>query len=188
MKGKHGAAMLTPFRGAQIKGLAWPKTPLCCIHLVGNRRLGLRHAAGKTLLPHGRGSSPWHGSPPGERGISAWSYQPGHISLVISAWSYQPGHISLVISAWSYQPGHISVGHPLVAHWLGFDEKEVIQPHLPVRLPCYDFTPVTSSALGISPPGAGFCRRSVTLHSVIPVVKATDKLSIIRIELPPLLE
>jgi len=27
--------------------------------------------------------------------------------------------------------------------------KEVIQPHLPVRLPCYDFTPVTSSALGI---------------------------------------
>ncbi len=26
--------------------------------------------------------------------------------------------------------------------------KEVIQPHLPVRLPCYDFTPVTSTALG----------------------------------------
>ncbi|KAL2330621.1 hypothetical protein Fmac_018202 [Flemingia macrophylla] len=28
-------------------------------------------------------------------------------------------------------------------------EKEVIQPHLPVRLPCYDFTPVTSPAFGI---------------------------------------
>ena len=28
-------------------------------------------------------------------------------------------------------------------------EKEVIQPHLPVRLPCYDFTPVTNSTLGI---------------------------------------
>ena len=27
--------------------------------------------------------------------------------------------------------------------------KEVIQPHLPVRLPCYDFTPVTSPTLGI---------------------------------------
>ena len=25
--------------------------------------------------------------------------------------------------------------------------KEVIQPHLPIRLPCYDFTPVTSPAL-----------------------------------------
>ena len=25
--------------------------------------------------------------------------------------------------------------------------KEVIQPHLPIRLPCYDFTPVTDPAL-----------------------------------------
>ena len=24
-----------------------------------------------------------------------------------------------------------------------FLRKEVIQPHLPIRLPCYDFTPVT---------------------------------------------
>ena len=29
-----------------------------------------------------------------------------------------------------------------------FPRKEVIQPHLPVRLPCYDFTPVTNPALG----------------------------------------
>jgi len=28
----------------------------------------------------------------------------------------------------------------------------VIQPHLPVRLPCYDFAPVISLTLGISPP------------------------------------
>ena len=26
--------------------------------------------------------------------------------------------------------------------------KEVIQPHLPVQLPCYDFAPVTSPTLG----------------------------------------
>ena len=26
--------------------------------------------------------------------------------------------------------------------------KEVIQPHLPVRLPCYDFVPVAAPALG----------------------------------------
>ena len=31
---------------------------------------------------------------------------------------------------------------------LALPEKEVIQPHLPVRLPCYDFTPVTSPAFG----------------------------------------
>ena len=29
--------------------------------------------------------------------------------------------------------------------------KEVIQPHLPIRLPCYDFTPVIGIALGSSP-------------------------------------
>ena len=28
-----------------------------------------------------------------------------------------------------------------------FLRKEVIQPHLPIRLPCYDFTPVTTPAL-----------------------------------------
>ena len=29
-----------------------------------------------------------------------------------------------------------------------FPRKEVIQPHLPIRLPCYDFTPVIGLALG----------------------------------------
>ena len=31
-----------------------------------------------------------------------------------------------------------------------FPRKEVIQPHLPVRLPCYDFTPGTSFTFGSS--------------------------------------
>ena len=26
--------------------------------------------------------------------------------------------------------------------------KEVIQPHLPVRLPCYDFVPIAGTTLG----------------------------------------
>ena len=30
----------------------------------------------------------------------------------------------------------------------GLLRKEVIQPHLPVRLPCYDFTPITNHTLG----------------------------------------
>ena len=33
---------------------------------------------------------------------------------------------------------------------LYFLRKEVIQPHLPIRLPCYDFTPVISPAFGSS--------------------------------------
>ena len=32
----------------------------------------------------------------------------------------------------------------------GLPRKEVIQPHLPVRLPCYDFTPVIGPAFGSS--------------------------------------
>ena len=38
--------------------------------------------------------------------------------------------------------------------------KEVIQPHLPIQLPCYDFTPVISPAfdgsfLAVGPPASG---------------------------------
>ena len=36
-----------------------------------------------------------------------------------------------------------------------FSRKEVFQPHLPVRLPCYDLAPVTSFTLG----------RSLRLHT-----------------------
>ena len=41
---------------------------------------------------------------------------------------------------------------------LNLPRKEVIQPHLPVRLPCYDFTPLTSHTFGTSPP-CGLGRR-----------------------------
>ena len=34
--------------------------------------------------------------------------------------------------------------------WFGLHRKEVIQPHLPIRLPCYDFTPVIDPAFGSS--------------------------------------
>ena len=38
--------------------------------------------------------------------------------------------------------------------------KEVIQPQVPLRLPCYDFTPITGHTLGgcplaVSPPTSG---------------------------------
>src|SRR5437762_3037324 len=38
----------------------------------------------------------------------------------------------------------------------GLPRKEVIQPHLPVRLPCYDFTPIASPTFdGSLPCGLG---------------------------------
>ena len=33
----------------------------------------------------------------------------------------------------------------------GLHRKEVIQPHLPIRLPCYDFTPVANPTFGSAP-------------------------------------
>jgi hypothetical protein len=33
----------------------------------------------------------------------------------------------------------------------GLPRKEVIQPHLPVRLPCYDLAPITGLTLGACP-------------------------------------
>ena len=54
----------------------------------------------------------------------------------------------------------LGVGPVLVpAH--GLLRKEVIQPHLPVRLPCYDFTPIIDPTFdgclpkGVSPPASG---------------------------------
>ena len=42
--------------------------------------------------------------------------------------------------------GHTTVPLYCVDH--GLHRKEVIQPHLPIRLPCYDFTPVAYPTFG----------------------------------------
>ena len=48
---------------------------------------------------------------------------------------------------------HVNVPHVL-------HRKEVIQPHLPIRLPCYDLTPIIDPTfdgclLAVSPPASG---------------------------------
>src|SRR4051812_29640635 len=49
---------------------------------------------------------------------------------------------------------HVAAGQVLL-------RKEVIQPHLPVRLPCYDFVPIADPAFdgslpqGVGPPASG---------------------------------
>src|SRR5690606_23952385 len=62
---------------------------------------------------------------------------------VLSQLSYGPNiwDVSAAIT-----PGTLDAGH-LCGRLTGFEPvfwslKEVIQPHLPIRLPCYDFTPV----------------------------------------------
>ena len=43
-----------------------------------------------------------------------------------------------------------------------FLRKEVIQPHLPIRLPCYDFTPVIDPAFGSSLLSVGSLTSGIT--------------------------
>ena len=51
---------------------------------------------------------------------------------------------------WSAGTGGRSVRQisVLLSKKLSLPRKEVIQPHLPVRLPCYDFTPLTEHTFG----------------------------------------
>ena len=55
---------------------------------------------------------------------------------------------------------HIRSPFGLLLCSLSIPRKEVIQPHLPIRLPCYDFTPVIAPALdgcllAVGPPALG---------------------------------
>ena len=57
--------------------------------------------------------------------------------------------------------GHI--GEPIVFQFHSFLRKEVIQPQVPLRLPCYDFTPVAdptvvSALLTVKLPTSGKTR------------------------------
>jgi len=48
-----------------------------------------------------------------------------------------------------------------------FLRKEVIQPQVPLRLPCYDFTPVISHTMGGYPPCGLSHRLPVQLTSMV---------------------
>ena len=48
-----------------------------------------------------------------------------------------------------------SIRVKLISLRMCLPRKEVIQPHLPVRLPCYDFTPLTLHTFGASPLAVG---------------------------------
>jgi hypothetical protein len=47
------------------------------------------------------------------------------------------------------RPSRSRSGSP---HPLDLLRKEVIQPQVPLRLPCYDFTPITDHTFGTCPP------------------------------------
>ena len=61
---------------------------------------------------------------------------------------------------WRSTLGAINASSPPKARDSVLPRKEVIQPHLPVRLPCYDFVPITDPTfdgclLAVGPPASG---------------------------------
>ena len=58
-------------------------------------------------------------------------------------------------------PSKLNKNKSKTGRFLGFLRKEVIQPHLPIRLPCYDFTPIICPTFGgwlpqgVTPPTSG---------------------------------
>ncbi len=67
-----------------------------------------------------------------------------------------PGRVATRYLSSPASPAAEQRNEPLLASL----RKEVIQPHLPIRLPCYDFTPVTGPAfdgspLSVGPPASG---------------------------------
>src|SRR4051794_1557871 len=75
------------------------------------------------------------------------------------------GHDSPVSPPMSNTPPTPNVGRTQARlsslRWRQLLRKEVIQPHLPVRLPCYDFVPIASPTFdgslpqGVGPPASG---------------------------------
>ena len=82
-------------------------------------------------------------SPPAIR----FTYAPPEVSnLRILSWRYV-----LRICHQNYQKSFDlpqQINSNAIPYFFLFLRKEVIQPHLPIRLPCYDFTPVTRPAFG----------------------------------------
>ena len=122
---------------------------------------------------HRHAIAPAHGRPPGTTGIeSRQAKSLGWRSGSPKAHPYHPGTHRTTGGAkptTSSTPATPPPSHHATrgAHTVGrtsdciLRRKEVIQPHLPVRLPCYDLVPITSLTLdgsipqGVRPPASG---------------------------------
>ena len=83
-------------------------------------------------------------------GLSGWSLKTQQYATDAVAPAH-PGPVDVLEAPNDHTASRRALGREL-------PRKEVIQPHLPVRLPCYDFTPLTGHSFGTSVP-CGFGQR-----------------------------
>ena len=96
-----------------------------------------RYAAVK--VPSGGRLLPWEPDAGTEAGVGCAPFSFGRSPSLAFRFRFQAGSLG-------------STGRTLFEC---LPRKEVIQPHLPVRLPCYDFTPLTLHTFGASPLAVG---------------------------------
>ena len=66
--------------------------------------------------------------------------------LVFHVWVFTLPHLRFHVTHLHYFVARLLLKQSIEVNtnYVAFSRKEVIQPHLPIRLPCYDFTPVTN--------------------------------------------
>ena len=78
-----------------------------------------------------------------------------HVTPHPKAWLPQDGRHHVLTNQWFTEHTHTPPTRTVDA-WQVHSRKEVIQPHLPVRLPCYDFVPIADPTFdGSLPKGLG---------------------------------
>ena len=92
----------------------------------------------------GRPTHRRHSVPTGEAGCTDWTRCAWRLLVNVPPMSNLREHVRLTMRLWTRRTGQMLL------------RKEVIQPHLPVRLPCYDFVPIASPTFdGSLPQGLG---------------------------------
>ena len=105
--------------------------------------------------PHkGRDQDGGNGTPPPTRGLAV--REPNSMHHTTTTPTTQAGTALTLFQPArdTTRPGSQAVKHPIIGAPRAptkLRRKEVIQPHLPVRLPCYDLVPITSLTLDGSP-------------------------------------
>ena len=119
----------------------------------GTKSASGRRRAGLSKL-NSMGSRPPGGSPGSQTPIQIRStFLVAEQSSVVAGELNELGGARTLLAGEPAAAMSVAVRCPLIS---GLPRKEVIQPQLPLRLPCYDFTPVASPTFdGSSPCGLG---------------------------------
>ncbi len=148
--------------------LSMPRHPPCALHSLSHKptKQSLQKMLASTIQISNNNPTP---HPPPPQGPAGHGREPSHQATPDASEPQQCANPHTRTLVWGvddstsehHQPHRTLAGR----HGCVLLRKEVIQPHLPVRLPCYDFVPIASPTFDGSPhkgwaTGFGCCRLS----------------------------